>query len=77
MKHISTTEYLNYEDQKFSKRKGIGVFGGDVANIPIQIDSWRFYLLSIRPEGSDTQFKWSDFKQKVNNELLGNLGNFC
>ncbi len=25
--HISTTEYLNYEDGKFSKTRGIGVFG--------------------------------------------------
>jgi len=25
--HISTTEYLNYENGKFSKRNGTGVFG--------------------------------------------------
>jgi methionyl-tRNA synthetase len=25
--HISTTEYLNYECGKFSKRNGTGVFG--------------------------------------------------
>ena len=25
--HLSTTEYLNYEDGKFSKSRGIGVFG--------------------------------------------------
>jgi len=27
LRHISTTEYLNYEGQKFSKGRGIGVFG--------------------------------------------------
>lgn len=27
--HISTTEYLNYEDGKFSKSRGTGVFGND------------------------------------------------
>jgi len=28
--HISTTEYLNYEDGKFSKSNGIGVFGDSI-----------------------------------------------
>lgn len=27
--HIMATEYLNYEDGKFSKSRGIGVFGND------------------------------------------------
>jgi methionyl-tRNA synthetase len=27
LEQISTTEYLNYEDGKFSKSRGIGVFG--------------------------------------------------
>jgi len=38
---------------------------------------WRFYLLSNRPEISDTDFKWSDMRAKYNNELIANLGNFC
>lgn len=29
--HISTTEYLNYESGKFSKRNGTGVFGDAAA----------------------------------------------
>ena len=77
LKHISTTEYLNYEDEKFSKRNSIGVFGGDVMKLPISIECWRYYLLSIRPETSDTQFKWTDFATKVNNDLLSNFGNLC
>ena len=75
MSSISTTEYLNYEDAKFSKRNGTGVFGGDVAQINIAVECWRYYLLSIRPETSDTQFQWSDFAQKINNDLLSNFGN--
>lgn len=60
--HINTTEYLNYEEIKFSKRNGTGVFGGDVLKIPeIGIELWRFYLLYIRPENSDSQFIWTDF----------------
>ena len=51
MKHINTTEYLNYEEIKFSKRNGTGVFGSDVKEITeIPIEQWRYYLLSVRPE---------------------------
>ena len=34
------------------------------------------YLLSNRPEQSDSAFYWEDLAEKNNNELLKNLGNF-
>ena len=43
-------EYLNYEDGKFSKSRGVGVFGIDAKNTGIPSDVYRFYLLFIRPE---------------------------
>ncbi len=73
--HMSSTEYLNYEDGKFSKSKGIGVFGTDARDTGIPSDVWRFYIFYNRPEKSDYQFSWSDFQERVNSELLGNLGN--
>ncbi|GFH28717.1 tRNA-binding domain-containing protein [Haematococcus lacustris] len=36
---------------------------------------WRYYLLSVRPEQQDTDFKWSDLQARTNSELLANLGN--
>ena len=74
--HLNATEYLNYEDGKFSKSRGIGVFGDQAAQTDIDPDIWRFYLLYMRPEGQDTQFSWNDFMTKNNSELLNNLGNF-
>ncbi|HNX73319.1 MAG TPA: methionine--tRNA ligase [Spirochaetales bacterium] len=73
--HMSSTEYLNYESGKFSKSKGIGVFGNDVMETGIPADVWRFYIFWNRPETSDFTFVWSDFRDKVNGELIGNLGN--
>ena len=73
--HMSSTEYLNYESGKFSKSKGIGVFGSDAKKSGIPADAWRFYEFYNRPEKSDTQFTWKDFQEKVNSELIGNLGN--
>ncbi|XP_059632142.1 probable methionine--tRNA ligase [Cornus florida] len=76
MKTISVTEYLNYEAGKFSKSKGIGVFGNDAKDTNIPVEVWRYYLLTNRPEVSDTLFTWLDLQAKLNNELLNNLGNF-
>ncbi len=73
--HMSSTEYLNYEGGKFSKSKGIGIFGNDVEETGIPADVWRFYMFYNRPEKSDFTFTWLDFQEKVNKELIGNLSN--
>ncbi|VBB86628.1 Putative methionyl-tRNA synthetase, cytoplasmic [Podospora comata] len=77
VKTLSTTEYLNYEGGKFSKSKGVGVFGNNARDTGIDPDIWRFYLLSRRPETSDSEFKWEEFVDVNNNDLLKNLGNLC
>lgn len=74
--HLSTTEYLNYEDGKFSKSRGVGVFGNNAKDTGVAADVWRYYLLKQRPETSDSQFEWRDFIARNNNELLAKLGNF-
>jgi methionyl-tRNA synthetase len=73
--HMSSSEYLNYENSKFSKSRGIGVFGTDAMETGIPADVWRFYIFYNRPEKSDAMFTWKDFQEKVNGELIGNLGN--
>lgn len=70
------TEYLNYEDGKFSKSRGVGVFGNNAKDTNIPADIFRFYLLFIRPETQDTVFSWADFVTKNNSELVNNLGNY-
>jgi len=72
---MSSSEYLNYESGKFSKSKGIGVFGNDAVDSGIPADVWRFYLFYNRPERADSLFTWKDFQEKVNGELIGNLAN--
>lgn len=76
LNHLSTTEYLNYENGKFSKSRGIGVFGNQAQEIGLSPSVWRYYLLSNRPETSDTQFEWQAFQLANNSELLANFGNF-
>lgn len=68
---------MNYEDKKFSKSAGTGVFGDDAEKTGVPSEVWRYYLLSNRPEKSDTVFTWRDFANKNNNELLANPGNLA
>lgn len=76
VRHISATEYLSYEGGKFSKSRGIGVFGDSAKNTGLDADIWRYYLLSRRPEGgSDTEFRWEELISVNNNDLLKNVGN--
>lgn len=74
--HLSTTEYLNYEGGKFSKSRGVGVFGNNARDTNVPADVWRYYLLKNRPETGDTQFEWRSFIENNNSELLAKLGNF-
>lgn len=69
--------FLNFEGQKFSKSKRIGVFCNSILDNSnkIDIDTLRAYLATIIPENRDTDFKWEDFKNNCNSELVGKFGN--
>jgi methionyl-tRNA synthetase len=68
--------YLNFKGSKFSKSKNNGIFLDMAINSKIPIDYWRFYLVYILTETSDSEFLIDDFKDRVNKELIGNFGNY-
>ncbi|MBN2354149.1 MAG: methionine--tRNA ligase [Spirochaetales bacterium] len=75
LNHMASSEYMNYEGGKFSKSRGVGVFGDDAMASGLPADMWRFYLFYNRPEKNDFNFTWNDFREKVSSELVGNLSN--
>jgi len=72
--NVSSTEFLMYENEKFSKSRGIGIWI-DVALKLAPLDYWRFSLLYNRPEKSDSSFLWSEFENNTNtlNDVIGNF----
>ena len=68
--------FLNFEGQKFSKSKHIGVFCDKLMNSDVDIDALRAYLVSIFPENKDSDFVYEGFKLNTNAELVGKYGNF-
>lgn len=75
VRHLSTTDYLTYEGGKFSKSRGIGVFGDSAQKTGVKSDVWRYFLLSHRSETGDSEFTWDAFRSSNNNLLLNNIGN--
>lgn len=73
--NVPANEFLNFEGQKFSKSRGIGI---DVQEFldRFPADPLRYYLTSSLPEYRDSDFYWRDFQAKNNNELADILGNF-
>jgi methionyl-tRNA synthetase len=68
-------QFLNLEGQKFSKSRGV-IIDSDYMIKTYGLDPVRFYLALIMPEHADSNFSWADFVSKVNDLLIGNLGNF-
>ncbi|MDP3728798.1 MAG: methionine--tRNA ligase [bacterium] len=69
-------QYLNYERGKFSKSSNRGVFCENLPKADLSPEYWRYYMAYLIPETKDTEFLWSDFQDKINSELVANLGNF-
>ncbi|MDA4114414.1 MAG: methionine--tRNA ligase [Thaumarchaeota archaeon] len=69
-------QYCNYEGDKISKSRNWGIFCEKVIESGLEPDIWRYYLTYLIPETKDTEFKWDEFENRVNNELVANIGNF-
>jgi methionyl-tRNA synthetase len=72
--HVVGYEYLNWEGDKFSTSRGVGLFSDEALDL-FPSDYWRFYLSSILPENKDSNFDWNDFQSRINSELIANFGN--
>lgn len=72
---ISSTEFILYEGQKFSKSRKIGIWIDEALKVA-PADYWRVMLLLIRPETKDANFTWKDFEKRINSDLNDAIGNF-
>jgi methionyl-tRNA synthetase len=71
---VPANEFLNLSGLKFSKSQGVGIGVHEVLD-RFQPDAVRYYLSINMPEGKDADWTWEDFGSKVNDELVGTLGN--
>lgn len=72
---VSSTEFILFDGQKYSKSKKIGVWMDEALKVA-PAEYWRYVLIATRPEARDANFTWRDFEAHVNSELNDVLGNF-
>ncbi len=72
---VPGNQYMCLEGEQFSTSRGIIVSLPDILE-DFDSDSIRYYVTTIMPEVKDTNFRWDEFEEKINTELVGNLGNF-
>src|SRR5207237_1069736 len=71
---VVASEFLTMEGKKYSASRGISIFVRDVLE-RYDPDPVRYFLTAAGPETQDTDFTWSEFVRRNNDELLANWGN--
>ncbi len=72
---VSSTEFILFDNKKFSKSHRIGVWMDEALQVAPS-DYWRYMLIALRPETKDANFTWREFQARVNADLNDVLGNF-
>ncbi len=73
--NVPANYYLNLEGSKISTSRNWAIWIKDLATL-YPADYIRFGLTYFMPETRDSDFTFHDFKERVNNELVNNFGNF-
>jgi methionyl-tRNA synthetase len=75
--NVPANEFLNLEGKKISTSRNWAVWLHEyLTDFPGKQDELRYVLNSIAPEFRDSEFTWTDYQTRVNNELVAILGNF-
>lgn len=68
---------VTIEGKKFSKSRGYVVWtNDDYLDLGLPADYLRYYLLSYTNHTKELDFSWKAYADRVNNEIVGTLGNF-
>ena len=71
---VVSSEYLTMEGRKFSSSRAVVIYVRDFL-ARYDVDALRYYVAVAGPETQDTDFTWSEFIRRNNDELLANWGN--
>ena len=73
---VPANEFMNLEGRKLSGSRNWAVWGLDFLT-RYDPDTLRYYLTANMPESKDTDWDWSDFQRRNNDELVANWGNLA
>jgi len=71
---VVSSEFLTMEGRKFSSSKAVVIYVRDVLE-RYQADALRYFISAAGPENQDSDFTWSEFVRRTNDELVAGWGN--
>ena len=71
---VVSSEYLTMEGRKFSSSRAVVIYVRDFL-ASYDVDALRYYVAVAGPENQDTDFTWSEFVRRNNDELVATWGN--
>jgi methionyl-tRNA synthetase len=71
---VVSSEYLTMEGRKFSSSRAVVIYVKDFLE-RYDVDALRYYVAAAGPETQDTDFTWSEFVRRNNDELVATWGN--
>jgi len=71
---VVSSEYLTMEGRKFSSSRAVVIYVRDFL-ARYDVDALRYYVAVAGPENQDTDFTWSEFLRRNNDELVATWGN--
>ena len=71
---VVSSEYLTMEGRKFSSSRRVVIYVRDFLS-RYDPDALRYYVAVAGPETTDTDFTWSEFLRRNNDELVAGWGN--
>ncbi len=71
---VVASEFLTMEGKQFSTSRNVVILVGDFLD-RYDADSLRYFLTAAGPETHDSDFTWSEFVRRNNDELVANWGN--
>jgi methionyl-tRNA synthetase len=71
---VAASEFLTMEGKQFSSSRNVVIYVRDFLS-RYDADALRFYITAAGPETQDTDFTWSEFARRNNDELVAAWGN--
>jgi methionyl-tRNA synthetase len=71
---VVSSEYLTMEGRKFSSSRRVVIYVRDFLS-RYDADALRYFIAVAGPESTDTDFTWSEFLRRNNDELVAGWGN--
>ncbi|MFI7588746.1 methionine--tRNA ligase [Spongisporangium articulatum] len=71
---VVSSEFLTMEGKQFSSSRGVVIYVRDML-ARYQPDALRYFIATAGPENQDTDFTWSEFVRRTNDELVAGWGN--